>query len=154
MQKTEIVRTEADINRVIEIIKGIPLDPVHKIEIREYKRNISAEQRGLYWKWMTVIGADLGRNKDEMHCELKGIHLVPIFERDDEDYRNMIESVIHVRKLGMKKEADFLKKEIIKLTSITDADTKQMSEYMNEVDGWARDRGIFLPVPIPEDYGL
>ena len=148
MQKIEYIRTEADRNRVIEILKNVPLDPAHKVTISDsFKRSISAEQRGLYFVWMTHIGEALAGTKDEWHLKMKEKHLIPIFERDDEEYRNMIEAVRKVWKMGMKTEAGALKKKIVEYTSITDASVKQMSEYMTDIDHFAIDKQIQLPVP-------
>ena len=154
MKKTEIIRTEKDINRLIEIIKAVPLEPVHKVDIKEYKRNRSLEQNALYWEWLTTIGSVFGNSKAVEHERFKEMFLVPIFTRDNEDYAEMIQAIVNIRKNHMCNEATALMKEIIRLTSTTDANVKQMSEYMTDIDRWAAEMGIRLPVPIPEDYNL
>lgn len=59
--------------------------------------------------------------------------------------RNGREAVKECRKQGLKTEADAMKKVIIKLTSTTKCDKKQMSEFMNAISGHAASLGIRLP---------
>lgn len=147
MKTTLTIKTPEIAARAQAIIANLPLDPVHEIIIREAKKDISAEQRGLYFKWMGIIGEEIGQTKDEMHFQSKDRHLVPIFCRDDIEYAEMWSSMVAVREAGMVKEADILMHGIVKETSITKASVKQMAEYMNEVEREAAGLGIRLPHP-------
>ncbi len=137
--------------RALAIIGTMPIDPAHEVIIREAKKDISAEQRGLYFKWMGIIGEEIGQTKDEMHYQCKDRHLVPIFCRDDIEYAEMWSSMIAVRAAGMVKEADMLMHGIIKETSITRASVKQMAEYMNEIE--RESAGLGIRLPHPDDRG-
>jgi hypothetical protein len=151
MKQTLTIRTPELAARAQAIIAGLPMEPVHEIIIREAKKDISAEQRGLYFKWMGIIGEELGMTKDAMHEQSKERHLVPIFIRDDIEYAEMVSSLDAVRAMGMKEEADRLWRHIVKETSITKAGIKQMSEFMNEVEREAA--GLAIRLPHPDDRG-
>lgn len=132
-------------NRVIEIVKALPLEIVHEIVIQEYKKDRSKEQNALYWKWLTVIGNDLGESKEEVHERYKGMFLVHIYERDCPDYADMIQSLRTVYKQGMHSEALALKARIVELTSTSTATVKQMTEYLDSIEHHAASLAIRLP---------
>ncbi len=146
--KTRLILTSEEIRkRAILIVGGLPLDPVHEIEIREKKKDISANQRALYWKWLTIIGLELGETKEELHERYKDRFLTVIYERDDPDYAEMLETLRTVYREGMRDEALSLRRKVITLTSITTATTKQMSELMTDIEHEATSLGISLPHP-------
>ena len=132
-------------NRVIEIVKALPLDLVHEVIIHEHKKDRSKEQNSLYWRWLTVIGNELGESKEDVHERYKGMFLVHIYERDCPDYADMIQSLRTVYKQGMHAEALALKKRIVELTSTSTATVKQMTEYLQSVENHAASLAIRLP---------
>lgn len=144
-----IIRDRAHITRALATVEEIPLDPVHEVIVRPYVKDKSAAQRGLQWLWNTEVGNYLGHTKDEMHDTFKEKFAVSIFTRDDQGYAAMVEAVKNVRRQGMKKEADELKREIIKLTSTEDFNTKQCAEYLTEIEHYAAKIGA--PISFPED---
>ena len=133
--------------RAIEIIQNLPLDVIHEVKISEYKKDRSASQNALYWQWLTIIGNELGESKETMHERYKDGFLVQIFERDDPDYAEMIDTLRAVYGQGMKTQALALRKRIVALTSTTSANVKQMGEYMSEIEKQAASLGIRLPHP-------
>jgi hypothetical protein len=142
-----VLRTEQDRNRLREIVEGLTLDPPQEVEIREFKANRSVAQHRLLWVWNTVMGAELGESKEEIHERNKERFLVPIYERDDLEFAEMIEAVREVYRAGMKDRAQMLFKRIVKLTSTTTANVKQMTEYLDEIEKDARNLNIQLPHP-------
>ena len=134
-------------NRAVTIANSMPLDDIHEIIIRPWKRDRSAEQNSYYWKILTVIGNDLGNTKDEQHCIYKRMFLVPIFTRDDSEYAEMIGAIDAMRKQHLGLVCDVLDREIVKLTSTTQANVKQMSEYIDDIQNHATSLGIRLPGP-------
>lgn len=142
-----IIRTESDRNRAVEIVSRLNLDKPQEIEVREWKKNRSASQHRLYWQWNTVIAAELGESKDEVHERNKERFLVTILRRDDPDFAAMIGSVNAVHASGMKDEAMALKREIVRLTSTTQMNVNQFTEYLNDIELDARNLGIILPHP-------
>lgn len=145
MKKQAIICRTGELKaRALFIIGALPVEPVFEVIIREYKKDISAEQRGLYFRWMGIMGNEIGLTKNDMHLQCKEDHLVPIFTRDDQDYAEMVAAVRATGRANMWKK-------IIKLTSITDANTAQMSEYMNEISREAA--GLDIRLPHPDDRG-
>lgn len=142
MNQKLIINSEQVRSRAVHIIQGLPLDVVHQVCIKPYKRDRSAEQNALMWKWLTIIGAELGNTKDEQHDIYKLMFLVPIFIRDNQDYAEMWRTV---SALGSYEA--MLKREILKLTSTTQANVKQMSEYLDDIQRNAAELGIRLPAP-------
>ena len=142
-----VIRTAEDRNRAVEIVSRLNLDKPQEVEIREWKKNRSAAQNSLLWKWLTVIAAELGESKDEVHERYKEKLLVPILRRDDPDFAAMIGSVNAVHAKGMKSEAIALKREIVRLTSTTQMNVQQFTEYLNDIELDARNIGIILPHP-------
>lgn len=142
-----VIRTESDRNRAVEIVSRLNLDKPQEVEIREWKKNRSVAQNSLLWKWLTVIAAELGESKDEVHERYKEKLLVTILRRDDPDFAAMIGSVNAVHASGMKSEAMALKKEIVRLTSTTQMNVHQFTEYLNDIELDARNLGIILPHP-------
>lgn len=147
MTQKIVINSEEVRNRALTIIKGLPLSPVVEVIIREYKKDRSLEQNALYWKWLTIIGADLGESKEDLHERYKGKFLVHIFERDDPDYAEMVHTLRNLYEQGFKTESVYLHKKIVSLTSTTAATVKQMSEYMDNIEHNAADMGISLPLP-------
>ena len=147
MKHKLVINSEGVRNRAVEIIKSIPYSTsvVHEVIIKEHKRDRSAEQNQTYWLWLTVIGAFLGETKDQLHEIYKDRFLVQIFERDDPDYAEMIQSLRSIYRQGMKVEALALRKRIVALTSTTTATVAQFTELLNDIEKDAIALGIRLP---------
>jgi len=133
--------------RAVAIISALPLDVVHEVIIREYKKDRSAEQNALYWQWLTIIGNELGESKESVHEDMKGRFLCNIYERDNPDYAEMLNTLRTIYREGMRDEALSLNKKVIALTSTTTATVKQMSEYMAAIEHHAASLAIRLPFP-------
>jgi hypothetical protein len=142
-----IIKDKQTKDRACRIINDLDVDGNTEVVIRKHKMTRSAAQNSLLWKWYTVIALELGESKEEVHERYKGRFLVPIYERDDSAYAEMIEAVREVWRAGKKKDADILFKQIVKLTSTTTASVKQKAEYLNDIDADARSIGIRLPYP-------
>jgi hypothetical protein len=99
------------------------------------------------WLWNTIIGAELGESKEDVHERNKRRFLVPIYERDDPEYAAMIEAVREVHRHGMKAQAETMAKKITVLTSTTKATVDQLTEFLNEIERDAASLGIMLPRP-------
>lgn len=145
MKTTIILKTEELKRRACTIIEALPLDPLHEVVIREKQKNRSIEANALMWKWLTVISADLGMSKDELHEVYKDRWMVSIYERDDPEFAEMIQSLRNIWTQGMKTEAVNLRKRIVALTSTTTATVKQLNEYLKNIEHEAASLGIRLP---------
>lgn len=147
MKKTIIIKGPQQKALVATILGNLPEKPLHEVVIREHKKNRSLNQNSLMWKWLTIISAELGMTKEALHLEYKYRFLAPIFIRDDEQYAAMATAVKAVRAKGLDSEALVLRDQIINLTSTTQCNTAQMSEYMTDIERAATDLGVGLPHP-------
>ena len=153
MKKTVILKGPDNFDYAWDLIQEVgSQDEIHEIEIRPYKSKLSSNQRRLYWMWLREISKKTGYTEDELHLRYKKNYLVKIFERDDKEYALMIDHVRDVHRMGKPGMAKHFEAQIIKLTSITDADTAQMSEYLDCINQEAITK-LQLQLPIPEDIG-
>lgn len=151
MKATVILKDLDNFDYLIDLIDEVRTeDQVHQVDIKPYKPVLSANQRRLYWLWIEHIMNHTGYTKEELHLRYKKDYLVNIFERDDQDYAKMIESVRVVHRKGMRGHAKHLADMIVKMTSIMDATTAQMTEYLNLIQQECIDR-LQLQLPIPGD---
>lgn len=150
MKETVILKTEIQRKTAINYLMDTPLSPLHEITIKPHKADRSACQNRLYWLWMTEIDKQTGELKEEVHERYKEKTLVHIYERDNEGFAEMIESVRKVYHLGEKKLAKVMQREILKLTSTRDANVNQFHEYLNDIEIDCAHNNISLTHP--EDY--
>lgn len=137
-RETFILRKEEDITPCVAWIKDyLKIGPLEVVVSTETK-NRSVQQNRLMWLWITEIGNHLGMLKDEVHIDLKRKYAVPIFTRDDPDYAG---------KEGMEDRAEAMARVIARLTSTTDFNVDQMSEYLNDIEHYAAGEGIGLTFP-------
>jgi hypothetical protein len=118
----------------------------------------SIYQHKLYWSWntdcsKTGINEHAGKTSEEWHCKFKGDYLTRIYERDDLGYATMMNTLRKLYKDGYKDDAQYLRNEIIKMTSTTTANVKQFTEYLNEIERFAHGVGIILRTD-PKVYQL
>jgi hypothetical protein len=147
MKQRIIITSEELRNRAFEVLSALPLVPVHEIDIREYKKDRSVAQNRTLWLWLSIIGNELGESKEELHEKYKDKFLVNIFERDNQDYAEMVGSLRNVYRHGLKDEAVALRRRIVALTSTTTATVAQMQEYLQNIERDAANLGIRLPCP-------
>lgn len=148
--KPHVIRLldEARKRRACEIISTADNNKV--VEIKEYRANRSASQNALMWSWTTVIANELGETKDAVHTRHKEKHLIRILERDDKEFAEMMEALRELHRQGLRKEAIFLHKRIVDMSSTTRLNVTQFTEYLNDIEKHAATLGIMLPHP--DDY--
>ena len=149
MNQTIIIRDTQTKQHASNLVATMPHDPPHEVVIREHIKSRSDAQRRLQWLWNTEIGNYLGLSKNEAHYNMKEAYAVPIFTRDDKGYLQMVNAVKNVRRKGLNADADTLKRKIVELTSTTDFNIKQMSEYLHDMEMHAASIGC--PLTFPED---
>lgn len=110
-------------------------DPAVQVDIKPFKRDRSTAQNAVYWKFLTVIGGELGYSKDEMHQMVKENYLLQILERDDPD----------VDRLSKVMKAQGESKSFAALLSTKHLDVGQFSELIQEVEALAGRMQIGLP---------
>ncbi len=90
----------------------------------------SNQQNKLYWKWMTIIGGEIGHTKEEMHYVFKRQFLadkMPPLQKDE--FMEYLQ--------GLSKE----------LATTRRLDKKEMMEYMDKVYEQAKTLNYTLPLP-------
>jgi hypothetical protein len=122
---------------------------VYQLEIIEETKNRTVAQNRLMWGWLTdfqrtKIEALAGTTKEEWHERMKHEYLIHIYERDNPDYAEMIETLRDVYRAGLKKEGAILLKNVIKNTSTTEATVGQFREYLECIERFAHENGIWL----------
>lgn len=136
-----------DIKAVLVALLALDDKKKHVVEVKLATLSLSAQQRKLYWKWLTIIGAELGDSKEYYHDYYKKKFLINIYKRDSDSFAEMLEAVNQVHLSGARVNAIILKREIVKMVSITDATVNQMVEFMQSIDMDASGLGIVIPRP-------
>ena len=154
-----ILHEEKQRESCIEKIQSLKLDLKlkWKIIITKHRRDISTEQRGLYWTWIGVIAKDTGYEKDEQHWEFKKLYLLPIFyENLSGNHDKLVKMVDAINKVyDQPQVVKDLWDGLYDLLSITRADTKEMSEYMNRIyRECTNPDGLQIYLPLPESSGV
>lgn len=148
MKQTLVIRSPEIANRACEILRRLPSsEHVFEVVIRPHKKDRSVAQNALLWSWNTIIAAELGETKEAVHERNKERFLVPIYERDNLEYAEMIEAVRRVYRSGAKHDALALKSHIVRMTSTTTATVAQFTEFLTEIERDAASLGIVLPRP-------
>ena len=112
----------------------------------DIERQRSKAQNRLYWMWIKQISDATGQDKETIHHEFKKKHLARIFNRDDE-YKDTFAKVRACKGVVEPQIYDRLVDGVVGLLSTTKANTKQMTEYLNDVWVDAYSKGIFLTIP-------
>ncbi len=134
-------------DRAIEYLKALDISKPMLLVVTEAKKNRSAAQNALLWKYYTQLAAEGGYTKEEVHHDAKKRFLSKIYERDLPEYAEMVGTVRKMYSAGFKDDSTQLHDSIVKLTSTTTATVKQFSEYLDDIDKDAMQRGIFLERP-------
>lgn len=152
MQETTIILHECKYLDRVNLLgmQAISSGVMHEVVIREHKVNISSQQRKLYFLWIGIISNELGYTKEEMHLILKKKYLINIYIEYHEGFSEMIEALRDIRNTDRKAWrliADY----VLAKTSIMDAKVKEMRLYLTDIDMFAADNDIRLPLPNDRD---
>lgn len=143
-QKTFVIRDAQVLSRLVAFIEAQPAKPVIECIVRDHRKQREVIQNSLYWRWLTVIAYELGVTKEDVHYDCKKRMLVPIYERDDSGYAEMLYSIRRLYKHDPR-DGNALFDQIVKLTSTTNATVKQFAEYLTEIERDMMGKGIALP---------
>lgn len=91
------------------------------IEIKEDKLTRSGAQNDIYWAWISIIGPELGYNKDETHRIMR--HKFLKYDTTTDKDGTVVSE----------------------LRSTTKLKVKDFSEYLNDIDRLMGEYGIMLP---------
>lgn len=109
-------------------------------------------QNSLMWVWVTTVADEWGWTKNDVHKYFIKMHLVKIYERDEEGYAAMLESVRKVHKSGAREVAKIQADYVLDNTSTTSATVKQFTEYLSDIEKDMISRGFSLPHPSDQYY--
>ena len=157
MQKAVFpIQSHADITKAINymhtnytqaINEGKPLRVV--IDQKQSKR--SEAQNKLYWLWVTQWAKHTGSDKDSEHIFFRRKFLARIFQRDDVGmYRETISVMNNLEQvLGLSENQlyDKIANEMADKMSTTEANTKQFTEYLNDIHAFCLKHGCYLNTP-------
>lgn len=101
-----------------------------EVVVRKWVKKRTLPQNALYWKWLEIIGAETGNDKDDLH----------------DAFREKFLPWTEVEVCGVRKK-------ILTSTSSKDFKTADMSAYMSNIERFAAaDLGILLPRPEDAAY--
>ena len=120
------------------------------IEVMEKDKSRTVAQNSLYWLWVTIISSTWGMDKGDQHTQLKRNHLAKIYVRDDLEFAEMALSLKSYKQTATAAEFEPIANGVAQLMSTTKATTKQMTEYLGDIDKFCYSQGLTLPKP--DDY--
>lgn len=151
-RRTFTIRSKEVIENLTSFLESLPLEPEIEVIVQEKKKDRSIEQNSLLWVWITIIADEMGLTKEDVHNDLKRRLLVPIFERDEPAFAEMMQSIRKVYTVGHKVEAQKMFDHIVRMTSTTGATVKQFTEYLKDIEKDMTGKGIVLPHPEDRYY--
>ena len=153
MQKAVFpIQSHADITKAINFMhtnytqainEGKPL----RVVIDQKEDKLSDAQRRLYWLWMTEYGKQRGLDKEEASAFFKYKYLSIIYNRDNVgEYPETFKVMRDLKKSGAS-EYEPLRQFVSNRMSITEATTKQMAEFLTDIEMWCLKDGVKLTCP-------
>lgn len=153
MQKAVFpIQSKADIDKAVNFIdsnytKALEENKPLVVRIDQREDKLSDAQRRLYWLWMTEYGKQRGLDKEESAAFFKYKYLSIIFNRDNVgEYPETFKVMRDLKKSGSL-GYEPLRQFISNRMSITEATTKQMAEFLNDIEMWCLKDGVKLTCP-------
>ena len=143
------IRSEVVIKNLTSFLESLPLEPEIEVIVQEKKKDRTVAQNRLYRLWGGEISENLGWSRKEVYAYLRRKFLVQIYERDDQGFAEMVDSIRKVYSMGMQKRATKIHDYIVERTSTGSATLKQFMEYLKEIERYAAENGI--PLTFPDD---
>lgn len=157
VKSTATALIPADENSIVEF-KGIAIGNVYKCVLSIPRAvnsdNATDEQRTvaanrLYWAWLTdcqntTVNEYAGHSQDWWHVMFKKKFLMRIYERDSQEYAELLQSVRKVKAAGLEDEAQRIYDHVATETSTTRATVSQFREYLNRIERTCQELGIWL----------
>ena len=117
------------------------------VRIDQKQETLSGAQRRLYWLWMTEYGKQRGLDKEEASAFFKYKYLSIIYNRDNVgEYPETFKVMRDLKKSGAS-EYEPLRQFVSNRMSITEATTKQMAEFLTDIEMWCLKDGVKLTCP-------
>lgn len=117
------------------------------VRIDQKQETLSSAQRRLYWLWMTEYGKQRGLDKEESSAFFKYKYLSIIYNRDNVgEYPETFKVMRDLKKSGSS-GYEPLRQFVSNRMSITEATTKQMAEFLTDIEMWCLKDGVKLTCP-------
>ncbi|RBA42342.1 MULTISPECIES: hypothetical protein [Acinetobacter] len=117
------------------------------VRIDQRQETLSSAQRRLYWLWMTEYGKQRGLDKEEASAFFKYKYLLIIYNRDNVgEYPETFKVMRDLKKSGSS-GYEPLRQFVSNRMSITEATTKQMAEFLTDIEMWCLKDGVKLTCP-------
>lgn len=121
------------------------------VRISDKQETRTKAQNRLYWLWLSDFAKHTGNDEETLHFEFKYRFLIFIYMRDDPDFNEMALSIANLKDvLGETEQYKVIRDCVIKQTSTTKANTKQMTEYLNRIYDYCLVKHGFK-MKIPDD---
>lgn len=117
------------------------------VRIDQKQETLSGAQRRLYWLWMTEYGKQRGLDKEESAAFFKYKYLSIIFNRDNVGEYPETFKVIRDLRESRNPGYEPLRQFVSNRMSITEATTKQMAEFLTDIEMWCLKDGVRLTCP-------
>lgn len=136
--------------KAIEKAVADSLDTPHNVVVTigiDDDKARSNAQNSLYWEWVTRIANELGNKKEYQHNYLKRKFLSPILARDEPDKAFVFTKIKDCENTMTKAEYEHFAMSFASILTTTTLSTKQMAEYLNEVEMFGYEKGANMSVP-------
>ena len=153
MQKAVFpINSHADITKAISFMhtnytKALEENKPLVVRIDQREDKLSDAQRRLYWLWMTEYGKQRGLDKEEASAFFKYKYLSIIFNRDNVGEYPETFKVMRDLKNSGSSDYEPLRQFVSNRMSITEATTRQMAEFLSDIEIWCLKDGVKLTCP-------
>lgn len=134
-------------NCVTEILTRKQAGEIVNVIITDKDETRTQAQNRLYWQWVHILADKKGWADNEMHLYLKRKFLALILAIDDGEMLETIESLKVAKNSLPLSHYERLARNVAGGIRSSRVNTKQFTEYLNNIEQWAYLQGVTLPVP-------
>ena len=151
-KQTFVIKSFTDVMRVHAYLGQHHSEAVNDgkplvVRIDQRQETLTDAQRRLYWLWMTEYGKQRGLDKEEAAAFFKYKYLSIIYNRDNVgEYPETFRTMRELKKSGAS-QYETLRQFVANRISITEATTKQMAEFLNDIEMFSLKDGVKLTCP-------
>lgn len=142
------VKSLDDLDIVLRVVRSqFEEHGARTVVIKKLTASVKEEQRGLYWRFLSVIAGDIGNTKEEQHRIYKELFLLNIYLHDPENHPEFVELVDNMRLIRDQAPEQYkvVREFVIDNVSHMDATVTNMRDYLIEIENHARGLQIMLP---------
>ena len=152
LKQTFVIKSITDVMKVHSLLGQYHSEAVcdgkpFVVRVDQKQETRTNAQNRLYWLWMTEYGKAKGLDKEEASAFFKYKYLSIIYNRDNvSDYPETFRTMRELKKSGAS-QYEHLRQFVSHRMSTTEANTKQMAEYLNDVELFSLKDGVKLTCP-------